>query len=69
MSGTMAQEVAQRRDEKAKDPTSGWKTSDVMIACTYYGDGVSPNDHGRTSIEVLTMTILNVSPELQDEKP
>ena len=67
MSGDMAHQVAERRAALASDPSSGWKLSDILIPITLYGDGVVPNDHGGISIEVLVMTILNLSPELQEK--
>lgn len=68
MSGQMARRVAERRAALSADPSSGWQLSDILVPITLYGDGVVPTDQGNISIEVLMMTILNFSPELQ-EKP
>jgi hypothetical protein len=46
----------------------GWSLDDIMVPVTYYEDGCSPCDHMRTSIEVIMMTFLGYSPEMQ-QKP
>jgi hypothetical protein len=64
----MAANMEDRKREYVNSEAPGWKMTDIMAPVTYYEDGVRTNDHGRNGIEVIMMTFLGFSPDMQ-QKP